>query len=139
MPIQDNLNGALLISAIDFILSFVIIGGIGVILALFPLLNRFGRQHDKEKLEHSVPKESGLAGTSPISIPSMRPAVANEIHSGLSDQQLVVLLTAAACEALDGAVRIDRFRPTTAKDWNWAAQGRRQLQSHLLQRQTIYS
>jgi hypothetical protein len=134
MPIQDNLNGALLISAIDFILSFVIIGGIGVILAMFPLLNRFGRQNDKGELEHSEPKESGLTGTSPITIPSTRPAVANEIHPGLSDQQLVVLLTAAACEALGEPVRIDRFRPMTAKDWNWSAQGRQQLQSHVLQR-----
>jgi hypothetical protein len=134
MPIQDNLNGALLISAIDFILSFVIIGGIGVILALFPLLNRFGRNDDKRQLEHSVPTESSLAGTSPIPIASTRSAVAHGIHPGLSDQQLVVLLTAAACEALGGPVRIDRFRPMSAKDWNWAAQGRQQLQSHMLQR-----
>lgn len=47
MPIQDNLNGALLISAIDFFLSFVIIGGIGVILALFPLLNKLGTVDDE--------------------------------------------------------------------------------------------
>ncbi|GFO55411.1 hypothetical protein [Geomesophilobacter sediminis] len=47
MPIQDNLNGALLISAIDFVLSFVIIGGIGVVLALFPLLNRLGKVDDE--------------------------------------------------------------------------------------------
>ena len=33
MPIQDNVHGALLISVIDFILSFAVIGGIGVILA----------------------------------------------------------------------------------------------------------
>ena len=47
MPIQDNLNGALLISAIDFILSFVIIGGIGLVLALFPLLNKMGKVDDE--------------------------------------------------------------------------------------------
>jgi len=47
MPIQDNLNGAFLISAIDFVLSFVIIGGIGVVLALFPLLNRLGKVDDE--------------------------------------------------------------------------------------------
>ena len=47
MIIEDNLNGALLISIIDFVLSFVIIGGIGVILALFPLLNRLGTVTDE--------------------------------------------------------------------------------------------
>ena len=136
MPIQDNLNGALLISAIDFILSFVIIGGIGVLLALFPLLNRFGKQADKGPLtvtgERSVLKESGSAATSQIASPSTQSAATGGIRPGLSDQQLVVLLTAAASEALEGPVRVDRFRPLTTKDWNWAAQGRQELQSHRL-------
>ena len=47
MHIQDNLDGALLIRAIDFILSFIIIGGIGCILALFPLLNKVGKLDDE--------------------------------------------------------------------------------------------
>lgn len=38
--IPDTLEGALILSLIDFFLSFVIISGIGVVLALFPLLNR---------------------------------------------------------------------------------------------------
>ena len=45
--IPDTLNGALLLSLIDFFLSFVIIGGIGVLLALFPILNRFGKITDE--------------------------------------------------------------------------------------------
>jgi len=60
------------------------------------------------------------------------PLAASTIHPGLTDQQLVVLLTAAACEVLDSPVRVDRFRPLTARDWNWAAQGRSTLQSHQL-------
>ena len=136
MPIQDNLNGALLISVIDFILSFIIIGGIGVILALFPLLNRFGKQDDEDSrsmpLERSALKESGSAATSPITSPSTQSVVTGGIHPGLSDQRLVVLLTAAACEALGEPVRVDRFRPLTAKNGNWAAQGRHELQSHRL-------
>ncbi len=136
MPIQDNLNGALLISAIDFILSFIIIGGIGVILALFPLLNRFGKQDDEGSLnmplERPAFKESGSAVASQIPPPSTQSAVTDGIHPGLSDQQLVVLLTAAACEALGEPVRIDRFRPLAAKNGNWAAQGRHELQSHRL-------
>ena len=38
--VPDTLQGALVISVIDFFLSFLIISGIGVILAFFPLLNR---------------------------------------------------------------------------------------------------
>lgn len=126
MPIQDNLNGALLISAIDFILSFVIIGGIGVILALFPLLNRFGKQNDKG-IRNRV-AEPVLPITSQL---TQSPAT-DGIHPGISNQQLVVLLTAAACEALGVAVRVDRLRPVLAKNSNWAAQGRHELQSHHL-------
>lgn len=123
MVIQDTLHGALLISTIDFLLSFIIIGGIGVILALFPLLNRL------DKPKNAAP---------PLPIPE-RASVATTVtaapqgtHPGLSDQQLVVLLTAAAYTVLGEQVRVEKFRPLTAKDWNWAAQGRSDLQSHRL-------
>ena len=39
--IPDTVNGAVLISLIDFVLSFAIISGIGVILSILPLVNRF--------------------------------------------------------------------------------------------------
>ncbi|MCE1226975.1 MAG: hypothetical protein LWW87_10895 [Geobacteraceae bacterium] len=124
MPIQDNLHGALLISAIDFILSFVIIGGIGLILAMFPLLNKFSKQDTKKLPVAPRGKELTPADTS---------IVAQEtLHPGLSDQQLVVLLTAAAAEMLGGPVRVEKFKPLTAKDLNWTAQGRSDLQSHRL-------
>jgi hypothetical protein len=136
MPIQDNLNGALLISAIDFILSFVIIGGIGAILALFPLLNRFGKQkakdHQAMPSKRSVPKAPASAAALPASSSVSQSATTGGLHPGLSDQQLVVLLTAAAYETLGRPVRVDRFRPLNAKGWNWAAQGRHELQSHRL-------
>jgi hypothetical protein len=41
--IPDTLHGAIILSVIDFFLSFIIITGIGVVLALFPLLNRFAQ------------------------------------------------------------------------------------------------
>jgi len=47
-PIPDNVEGAFLISIIDFILSFVIISGIGVILAILPVVNRFWVIDDKD-------------------------------------------------------------------------------------------
>lgn len=135
MPIQDNLQGALLISVIDFVLSFVIIGGIGVILAMFPLLNRFGKK--KEENHVSTPPVPSIGkvpatGDSLLGSQVTQISSVSGIHPGLSDQQLVVLLTAAATEALDGPVRVEKFRPLTAKDLNWAAQGRSDLQSHRL-------
>ena len=45
--IPDTLQGALTLSLIDFFLSIVVISGIGVILALFPYLNRLGKLDDR--------------------------------------------------------------------------------------------
>jgi hypothetical protein len=47
-PIPNNVEGAFLISIIDFVLSFVIISGIGVILAILPVVNRYWAIDDKD-------------------------------------------------------------------------------------------
>lgn len=39
--IPDTMNGALILSVIDFFLSFFIIAGIGLVLSLFPIVSRF--------------------------------------------------------------------------------------------------
>jgi hypothetical protein len=132
MPIQDNLHGALLISAIDFVLSFVLIAGLGVILALFPLINRLRKQ--KAAPPPTMPREgSEPTGSGSATVPpTTQSALTAAIHPGLSDQQLVVLLTAAAYEALGAPVRVYRVRPLTAKSGNWVAQARHDLQSHRL-------
>jgi len=80
-------------------------------------------------LEHRVPR---LPATAPAIVPSPSPAAASGIHPGLTDQQLVVLLTAAATEAIGGPVRIAGFRPANNKGGSWAAQGRSELQAHRL-------
>lgn len=41
LTIPDTVHGAVLISIIDFLLSFLIITGIGVALAALPFVNRF--------------------------------------------------------------------------------------------------
>jgi hypothetical protein len=46
--IPDTLQGAFILSAIDFFLSFIIIGGIGVVLAAFPYLNQLGEVSDQD-------------------------------------------------------------------------------------------
>lgn len=49
--IPDSLEGAVLLSIIDFFLSFVVITGIGVILSLFPYLNKLGEIDEKNLRE----------------------------------------------------------------------------------------
>ncbi len=48
----DTLYGAFMLSLIDFFMSMLMITGIGVVLALFPLLNRLGKI-DEEALRRS--------------------------------------------------------------------------------------
>ena len=49
--IPDSVYGAILLSIIDFFLSFVMIAGIGVVLSLFPYLNRLGEVEEKKLRE----------------------------------------------------------------------------------------
>jgi hypothetical protein len=49
MTMPDSVYGAVMLSLVDFFLSMVMISGIGVVLALFPLLNRLGKV-DEAKL-----------------------------------------------------------------------------------------
>lgn len=44
--IPDTLEGAIMLSGIDFFLSFFVIAGIGLVLAVFPILNRLARTRD---------------------------------------------------------------------------------------------
>ena len=46
--LPDSLIGALLLSVIDFFLSFIFISFIGVILHFFPLLNRLGEVKERK-------------------------------------------------------------------------------------------
>lgn len=71
------------------------------------------------------------AALSPAPGPAPSTAAAT-IHPGLTDQQLVVLLTAAATEVIGGPVRIASFRQANNKGGNWAVQGRSELQTHRL-------
>ncbi|WP_199175998.1 hypothetical protein [Telmatospirillum siberiense] len=52
MIVPDTIYGAILLSVIDFFLSIVVITGIGIVLAAFPLLNKVGKLDD-EKIRNS--------------------------------------------------------------------------------------
>ncbi|MBP2650459.1 MAG: hypothetical protein H6Q74_1284 [Firmicutes bacterium] len=47
MTVPDTLEGAVILSIVDFFLSIVIIYGISLILHLFPLLNKLGTISDE--------------------------------------------------------------------------------------------
>lgn len=60
------------------------------------------------------------------------PAASAQIHPGLTNEQLVVLLGVAAAEVLGPNVQVVKFRPMNNSDWSWAAQGRSDLHSNRL-------
>ncbi len=57
ISIPDTINGALLLSIIDFFLSFVVISFIGFVLAMLPFLNRLGPDI-AVKIQHQLPPAS---------------------------------------------------------------------------------
>lgn len=51
MLVPDTLQGAILLSLIDFFLSFIVIAAIGFILAAFPWLNRIAKPSVKNSIK----------------------------------------------------------------------------------------
>jgi len=48
LTVPDTMEGAYLLSVIDFLLSFVIIWGISLVLYIFPHLNKLGHLEDSK-------------------------------------------------------------------------------------------
>jgi len=47
MTVPDTMNGALILSLVDYLLSFAIIWAISLVLYLFPYLNKLGKITDE--------------------------------------------------------------------------------------------
>ena len=99
--IPDTVHGAVLLSVIDFFLSFVVIAFIGVVLALFPHLNRIGKALQATPVAVAVmPAEDEGARQAAV--------IAAAIHSMLGVRRIV---------------RIGEPRPATG----WTRQARTRL------------
>ena len=117
--VPDTLQGALIISVIDFFLSFLIISGIGVILAFFPLLNR-AALFFKPAPQAGHGKHAAHAGKA--------------VHDHGADAQVeedIAAVMAAVLVVMDGSAhRILSIQPSASKA-AWSAQGRAaQHESH---------
>ena len=70
----------------------------------------------------ATPKPAPVAAQSPAATaPSVAAA---SIHPGLADEELIVILAAAATEAVGQAVSIVKFRQMDRAGWAWSEQGR---------------
>ena len=108
--VPDTLQGALIVSVIDFFLSFLIISGIGVILSFFPLLNRVAKFIN-------APKAAPAPTTSKAAPVARKPAAA----AGSDD---IAAIAAAVFVAMDGAPhRIINIEPSRSRS-AWVVGGR---------------
>ena len=95
--VPDSLQGALLVSVIDFFLSFLIISGIGFVLSAFPLLNRMADAfnalgarvqtgHRPEQKAHAPSDGASVLPAAPDHAPAA--AVDNSAMGGKTDRVL---------------------------------------------------
>ena len=107
--VPDTLQGALIVSVIDFFLSFLIISGIGVVLSFFPLLNR-------------VAKFINTPKAAPAAKSKAAPVARKPAAGAASDD--IAAIAAAVFVAMDGApYRIINIEPSRSRS-AWVVGGR---------------
>ena len=107
--VPDTFQGAVILSVIDFFLSFLIISGIGFVLSLFPLLNKaaalFNGKAAHAKPAKPVEKKAAVAA---------KPAVAAPAQA-LPEMAAIV---AAVAVVMDGAPHhIISIEPSSSGAW----------------------
>lgn len=111
--VPDTLQGALIVSVIDFFLSFIIISGIGVVLSAFPVLNRVALLFKPTQAKD---------GKHAAKVAAPAKAAAPAAAQGHPDD--IVAIAAAVFAVMDGAPhRIINIEPST-RGAAWVAQGR---------------
>ena|ERR1035437_719600 len=114
--VPDTLQGALIVSVIDFFLSFLIISGIGVVLSFFPLLNRVAKFINAPK---------------PVAAPNAAPVAVARKDAGTGAADDIAAIAAAVFVAMDGAPhRIINIAPSQRRA-AWVAEGRIAQHSHI--------
>ena len=103
--VPDTFQGAVILSVIDFFLSFVIISGIGVVLAMFPLLNRVSA------LFEGKPSAAEQKASARGKAEAAKPATAQNLDD-------MAAIAAAVYVAMDGTPhRIINIEPSTGGAW----------------------
>ncbi len=105
ITVPDTVHGAVLLSIIDFFLSFIVISFIGFVLAAFPLMNRIG---------------PGLAARIQQPPPSPAASLPDEVDMTAEDHIAVISAAVAAMVGAHRIVRIERARHGPG----WLAEGR---------------
>jgi hypothetical protein len=68
---------------------------------------------------------SASKAAAPTSASAFAPAARGKtIHPGLSDEQFIAIISAAAAHTFGQSVNVVKFKPLNTMDWTWAVQGR---------------
>ena len=111
--VPDTLQGAIIVSVIDFFLSFIIISGIGVVLSCFPLLNRAALFFKGAPKAAHGKKATHAAQATPV-----------EKKADAETLDNIAAIAAAVFVVMDGAPhRIINIQPSQ-RSAAWAAEGR---------------
>ncbi|MBK7354839.1 hypothetical protein [Propionivibrio sp.] len=112
--VPDTVQGALIVSVIDFFLSFLIISGIGIVLSFFPMLNRLAQ----------FVKAAPPARTAHDTKAAQGSKVVQKHHVDTEAQDNIAAIAAAVFVVMDGAPhRILKIEPS-ARTSSWSAEGR---------------
>ena len=117
--VPDTLQGALILSFIDFFLSFVIISGIGFVLSAFPLLNHAARLFARMPAAHGA----HAAKPAPRAAVSAPAAAAKPVATTTPPDEIAAI-AAAGFAVMDGKpYRIINIEPSVGRS-AWVAEGR---------------
>ena len=104
--VPDTFQGAVILSVIDFFLSFLIISGIGFILSMFPLLNKVADMFGGHKTHAAKPaKPAERKPEAPKSVAIQQP---------LEDMAAIAAALRAFAAAIRFRPRIGRFAAASA-------------------------
>jgi len=104
--------------SLGFVLVLCVLAGLwGVISVVSYIVNALGFA---EQPKAAQPKPAAVSASG-----------AKTIHPGMSDEQFIAIISAAAAHALGGApVSVVKFKPLNTLDWTWAIQGKVALHTH---------
>ncbi|MFT3848305.1 MAG: hypothetical protein QM739_06390 [Propionivibrio sp.] len=108
--VPDTFQGAVILSVIDFFLSFLIISGIGFVLSMFPLLNKAADFFSGKKAHAPAVAKPAAAVA--------KKTVAEKPAATVQPPDDMAAIAAAVYVAMDGAPhRIINIEPTQGSAW----------------------
>jgi len=129
VKVEFEASGVVVVILVVALLAFL---GYALSVLRSIMLGQFSGSKTSGDVASEVHSSASAHAAAPAAAHHAAPAAPQQIHPGLTNEQLVVLLGVAAAEVLGPNVQVVKFRPMNNADWAWAAQGRTELHSNRL-------